>query len=206
MSSQFRGLGAALENKANEIERIGEALGPVTLAAANRGDNEVVLSVKRLSDGKHVALDDEVAHTGAAIGTGYTGDTTTRDFTTKAVANKPVVPGTVLVTPTPGGNSINCNDVDGDGILYATILGVKTVIGSVDYFTGGIDLHYPAGKAPNTGAITCNYSHVAKSIKPLGKVSKRVGNLPPSATYIISAAAKKGGGSSQVRVDGFLSF
>jgi hypothetical protein len=206
MSSQFRSLGAALENKANEIARIGEALGPVTLAVANRGDNEVVLSVKRLSDGAHIALDDETAETGHAIGTGYTGDTTTRDFTTKALAHVPVVPGTVEVTPTAGGNSVNCSDKDADGLLYAYYTAAWHLCGSIDYFTGLLELHYPVGKAPNTGAITCNFSHVPKTTKPLGKVSKRVGNLPPTATYIISAAAKLGGGSSQVRVDGFLSF
>lgn len=206
MSSQFRALGAALENKANEIARIGEALGPVTLAVANRGDNEVVLSVKRLSDGAMVPLDDETAETAHAIGTGYTGDTTTLDFTTKALAHVPIVPGSVTVKPTAGGNSVNSSDKDGDGKLYAYYTGAYHLCGTVDYFTGAVDLHYPTGKAPNTGAITCDFSHVPKTVKPLGKVSKRINNLPPSETFIISAAAKLGGGSSQVRVDGFISF
>jgi hypothetical protein len=206
MGSQQRSFGAALENKANEICRIGEALGPVTLVVDNRGDNEVVLSVSRLSDGALIPLDDDVALTSQAIGTGYTGNTTLLDFTGKAVTHKPIVPGSVTVTPTAGGTSVNSTDKDGDGKLYAYYTGAYHLCGTVDYFTGAIDLHYPTGKAPNTGAITANYSYSSESVKPLAKVSKRINNLPPTATYLVKAAAKNGAGSSQVRVDGFISF
>lgn len=206
MGAQSRSFGAALENKANEICRIGEALGPVTLVADNRGANEVVLSVIRLSDGSLIPLDDDVAVTGHAIGTGYTGNNSDLNFTGKALAHVPIVPGSVTIKPTAGGTSVNSTDKDGDGLLYAYYTGAYHLCGTVDYFTGAVELHYPAGKAPNTGAITADFSYSSETVKPLAKVSKRINNLPPSATFIVKAASKTGGGSSQVRVDGFISF
>lgn len=206
MSARFQSFGAALENVATEVIRVGEALGPVTLILNNLGSSDVILAVNRLSDDSVIALDDDTAVTGHAFSPAYTGNTSTLDFTGSTVSHTFLIPGTVTVTPTTGGNSVNSSDVYQDGILYASISSVYVECGTVNYFTGAIDLHYPTGKAPNTGAITASFSYSSKSCKPLGKVTKRISNLPPSETFIVKALSKLTYGSSKVRIEGIVTF
>jgi len=201
MSSIHDGLGAALENQASEILRVGEALGPVTLTVDNRGDNDVILSVEKLSDGSHVALDDETAVTGED--TAYDGDTSETDFSGEDLNNTPVVPGTVTVKPTTGGSSVNATDKDGDGKLYTDDVDLDEC-GTIDYATGALVLSYPTGKEPNTTNITADYSYSGGATKPLGKSTKRLSNNPPEETFVVKAVGL--GGPSQVRVEGHISF
>jgi len=206
MGSLYNGFGAALKNAAAEVLRIGEAYGPIALVIRNIDDKELVLSVSRKSSGKLVLLQGDTAVTVHAIGTGYTGNTTDRDFTGQSLAHVPVIPGSVTVKPTAGGNSINSSDVDGDGKLYAYISSVKTLCGSVNYFTGLVDLHYPVGKAPNTGAITCDFSYSSGVVKSNGIKTFQVPYLSPKnfETLIVKVASKLG--NARVRATGFLSF
>ena len=206
MSARFSAFGAALENVANEIVRVGEALGPVVLVVDNQGDNDVILTVSKLSDESHVSLADDTAVSGGAFSPAYTGNASTLDFTGSKVGYYPVIPGTVTVTPTAGGNSVDATDEDQDGNLYATISTVKTLVGTINYITGEVDLHYPSGSDPNTGAITASYEYTAAAGKPLCKMVKNISNLPPAETYVIKALSKKGYGSCPVRIEAFLPF
>ena len=205
MSTKQSAFGAALDNVAHEICRVGEARGPVTLIVNGEGNNDVIVQVKKLSDGSIVSLNDDTTRTLQAFTPAYTGNTVLLDFT-GSISYVYLVPGTVHVIPTSGGNSVNAADDDADGILYATISAVKTAVGTVNYFTGAIELHYPAGSEPNTGAIRWTAHTTAAPTKAHGKTSKRVSNLPPAETYIVSACAKKGSGSCTLRIDAIVSF
>jgi len=201
MSSVHDGLGVALENQASEIMRIGAALGPVTLVANNLGeDNSVVLSCHKVSDGSRVALNSETEV--ADEDTTYDGDTSTTDFSGAALANTPIVPGSVVVKPTAGGNSVNAKDLNGDGKLYTDDVD-QDECGTIDYATGDLVLSYPTGKEPNTTNILADYSY-GQEVKPLGQVSDRLLNNPPSEDYIVKAAGLSG--SSRVRTEGLISF
>lgn len=203
MGSLYNGFGAALKNAAAEVLRIGEAYGPIAIVIRNIDSPELVLSVTRKSDSKIVKLLQDT--TTLAENTGYTGNASDLNFTGQALNNLPIVPGSVTVKPTAGGNSINCSDVDGDGKLYAYISSVKTQCGTIDYFTGALVLNYPTGKAPNTGAISADYNFSQK-VKANGIKTFQVPYLSPKnfETLIVKVASKLG--SARVRATGFLSF
>lgn len=203
MSATSQGFGAALENAAAEILRVTDAKGPITLVCqhVDEDGDEVVLSVSRKSDGALVALEEDTAVT--AEDTAYDGDTSELDFTGQALNNVPIVPGSVTVKPTAGGNSVNATDRDGDGKLY-TDDEDEDECGSINYFTGALVLHYPTGKAPNTTNITADYTYSEKTVK-LGQKNYYIGNLVPGDDYeslIIKAAGKL---NSRVRIEAFQS-
>jgi len=208
MSMHQQMMGAALANVAHEIGRIGEALGPVTLMIENVGDSNICIGITKLSDGTRVALSDDTDV--AAENTGYSGNASDKNFSGQflngPVAGCPIVPGTVVITPVSGGNTRIAYDTDADGNLYATISLVKTLVGTVDYHTGALTLRYPTGSEPNTGVIAADYSYNADALCPLGKVSKRISNLPPTETLIVKAAAATSTGHSEVRIEAFLSY
>lgn len=202
MSSLFKGFGAALDNQANEIMQVGDALGPVTLVVVNTGAYPVAIQASKLSDDALVATDDETAV--ADEDTGYDGDTSTVAFTGQALNNYPITPGSVTITPITGGDTVNAVDSDGDGLLY-TDDEDGDLCGSIDYFDGSLVLNYPAGKAPNTGNITADYTYQSGTVAANGGVKTfRVGSNPPAETIVIKAAAQ--GGTSQVKIDALISF
>jgi hypothetical protein len=203
MSATSQGFGAALKNAAAEILRVTDAKGPITIVAnqVDSAGDEIVLSVSKKSDGSLVALDEDTAVTDED--TGYDGDTTTLDFSGEDLNNVPIVPGSVTITPTAGGNTVDATDRDGDGKLYTDDTD-EDECGSIDYFTGALVLAYPSGKAPNTTNITADYTYSEKTVK-LGQKNYHVGNLVPGSDYeslIIKAAGKE---NSKVRIEAFQS-
>lgn len=202
MSANHDGYGAALENAATEIMRISETPGgPVTLSIHNQGSGTLVPSVVRKSDSANIALAEETAV--ADEDTVYNGDTSTLAFSGESLNNTPIVPGTVNVKPTAGGNSVNATDRDGDGKLYTTD-NDEDECGSINYFTGALILSYPAGKAPNTGDIDADYSY-GELCNALGKKTYRISNVVTGGSYdslIVKVAASA---NSEVRVEAFQS-
>jgi hypothetical protein len=109
----------------------------------------------------------------------------------------------VLVRPAAGGGTVNAKDTNGDGVLW-TVQTIPVVCGTIDYFTGALVLNFPVGHAPAAGVIRADYSSQDETTKALGKRSVQIGNLPPSETLIVYAAAKEG--TSPVHLDAVISF
>ena len=203
MSATSQGYGAALKNAAAEILRITDAKGPITLVCkhADEDGDEVVLSCSKKSDGSLVALDTETAVTDED--TTYDGNASTLNFSGASLANTPIVPGSLTVKPTAGGNSVNAVDRDGDGKLY-TDDNDEDECGSIDYFTGALVLTYPTGKDPNTTNILADYSY-GESVVKLGQKNFYIGNLVPGDDFeslIIKAAGKL---NSRISIEAFQS-
>lgn len=202
MSATHQGYGAALKNAAAVILNIGEAKGPITLAVhhVDEDGDEVVLSVSRKSDGRLVALAEDTAVSDED--TGYDGNASTLDFTGQSLDNLPIVPGSVTVKPTAGGNTVNLIDRDGDGQLY-TDDADQDWAGTIDYFTGALVLHFPTGKDPNTTNILADYTYgVATQV--LGQQNFQIPYLNPVdfETLIVKAAGKE---NSRVRIEAYQS-
>jgi len=144
----FEDVGAAKKNSSLKIGRV-ESVGPVAVVAANlSAASNVVVSFARERTGTPIYSDKDTVAT--AEDTGYTGNLALIDFTGEALNNKPIVPRSVVVTPATAGIVLHDG---GDGYMY-TPLGVQA--GTIDYFTGAIDLHYPVGSAPN-GKLNATY-------------------------------------------------
>jgi hypothetical protein len=204
MSANHDGYGAALENAAAEILRISETPGgPVTLALHNQGTGDLVPTVSRKSDGAHVALAEETAI--ADEDTVYNGDTSTLAFSGESLDNTPIVPGTVTVKPPVGGQSVNATDRDGDGKLY-TDDNDEDECGSINYFTGALVLNYPTGKAPNTGDIDADYSHMDAVCTGLGKKTYAIQNVVTGGSFETLLVKVAGSVNSECRVEAFQSF
>jgi hypothetical protein len=189
MSVSFNGQGAALENVANEILRVQDAQGPLTIIVKHIDEDgdQVALSVSRQSDSAIVALDEDTAVSNED--TAYDGDTSTLAFSGESLNNTPIVPGTVVIEPTAGGNSVDATDRDGDGLLYTDDVD-EDLCGTIDYFTGALVLDYPTGKAPNTTNITADYTYSLATEK-LGQKNFYISNLSPvnNESLIIKAAS-----------------
>lgn len=204
MSARYEGFGAALKNAATEdILAITEVTGPVTIVVKNKSEtaaNGLVVSVIKKSDSENVKLAEDTAV--AAENTGYTGNASTLDFTGQVLNNLPVVPGTVVVEPTTGGNTVNAKDRDGDGILYTDDVD-EDACGTINYFTGALALHYPLGKDPNTGAISADYNY-GKLVVAGGVKSMQIPSLAPTDEVLYVRAASLNG--AKVSVEAFVNF
>jgi hypothetical protein len=207
MSSVHDGFGAAPENAVPTLEtlRVGETTGgPTTIAVTNEGDYPVVPRAKRESDNVLQALVEETAV--AAEDTGYDGDASELNFTGEALNNTPVVPGSVTIKPTAGGNSVDAKDTNGDGILY-TDDDDADACGTINYNTGAVTLSYPSGKDPNTTNITADYSHSSAVVANGGKAHFHLAAFAPGVpedALMVSCAGL--GGASKVRIEAFQSF
>jgi hypothetical protein len=202
MSAVYQGFGAALENEAATILKVGEAKGPITLAVhhVDEDGGQVVLSVTRKSDGSLVALEEDTAVTGED--TAYDGDASTLAFSGEALDNVPIVPGSVTVKPTAGGNSVNLTDKDADGKLY-TDDNDEDYAGTIDYFTGALVLFFPAGKDPAATNITADYTY-SEAVELLGKKDFHVQYLSPINNEMLTVKAA-GASNSRVRIEAYQS-
>ena len=198
MSKLYQGLGVALNGVANEIVRVSEASGPMFVIVNNKGLVNIMPMVIRKSDSARVAFNDEVAVTGDNT-PAYTGNAALIDFTTGLLATaRFIVPGSLTMVLAVAGTGSNARDYYGDGKLYTVDVDLDEC-GTINYFTGAVDLHFPAGKVPGAGIITGSYSYFAHPVVPNGIVTYPVGILPPEDTYILKAAASAG--NSQVNLD-----
>jgi len=205
MSARYDGFSAAPNNAVptDPTVLVSETPGgPMTIVVTNVGDYPVTLQAKRSSDDTLVALAEETAV--ADEDTGYDGDTSELNFTGEALDNTPIVPGSVTVKPTAGGDSVNATDRDSDGKLY-TSDDDEDECGTIDYATGDLTLYYPSGKAPNTGDIDADYQYSVLSV---------VGGKKTYSLTAFSAAEFEQmefrviglGGASKARVEVFQSF
>lgn len=202
MSAVHDGFGAAPKGAAATILEVSETPGgPVTLAVHNQDAGSVVLAATRKSDGAVVVLEQDTQV--ADEDTVYNGDTSTLVFSGQSLTNTPIVPGTVVVKPLAGGTTVNGTDRDGDGRLYTSDVD-EDFMGTVDYFTGALELSYPAGKAPNTGDIDADYNY-GVAVGDYGKKTFGVQNLQAGGSFetlVVKAASSLGG---RVRVEAFQS-
>jgi len=203
MSAVHQGFGAALENAATEIMRIGEAKGPITLSVKHVDEDGglLVVQVSRKSDGALVALAEETAVTDED--TAYDGDASELVFTGQALDNTPIVPGSVTIKPTAGGNTVNLVDTNADGILYTDDVDAD-VAGSVNYFTGDLELSFPSGKDPAATNILADYSY-GVGVNVLGTRNFQIQYFSAAVdfeTLIVKAAAAS---SSRVRIEAYQS-
>lgn len=207
MSSVTDGFGAAPENAVPTIEtmRIGETGGgPTTIAITNEGAYPVVPRAMRESDSVLQALAEETAV--ASEDTGYDGDASTLVFSGQVLNNLPVVPGSLVVVPTAGGNSVNLQDINGDGILY-TVDSDADVAGSINYATGALELSFPTGKDPAATNILANYQYSESTIANGAKKHYHLAAFPvgmPEDALLVSCVGL--GGASKVRIEAFQSF
>jgi hypothetical protein len=209
MSSSHEGLNAALANAASEIVRVADSAGPFVLAVKDLEGQNVVLSVSKKSDGSLVALEEDTAV--ASEDTLWNGDTTTLDFATNAptpgdgiLDNTPIVPGSVTIAPTAGGDSVNATDRDGDGKLYTSDVD-EDYCGTIDYFTGAANLFYPSGKAPNTGAILAHYTY-SEICTANGQKAYHINNLVPGSADEALIVKAAGADNTRVKVEAIQVF
>lgn len=203
MSAVHQGFGAALENAAAEILRIGEAKGPITLSVkhADEDGGLVVVQVTRKSDGALVALAEDTAVTDED--TAYDGDASTLVFTGEALDNTPIVPGSVTIKPTAGGNSVNLVDTNADGILYTDDDDADQA-GSINYFTGALELSFPTGKDPNTTNILADYTY-GIGVAVLGTRNFQIQYFSAATSFESLIVRAAGAAGSRVRIEAYQS-
>lgn len=188
----FEDQGAAELNKANQVGRV-ESIGPVTVVVNNLDDAaNCVVSFDNEQTGEQVLSDRDTPV--ADEDTAYVGDTSETDFSGEALDNTPILPKSVVVKPTAGGDSVNLTDRDGDGNLY-TVDDDEDLAGTIDYFTGALTLSFPAGKEPNTGAIDADYAYQDEPLVPRGRRNYQIGNSLPDEAIRVYAASDAAAGA-----------
>lgn len=188
----FEDQGAAELNKANQVGRV-ESIGPITVVVNNLSDaaNLVVgfdneQTEAQIFSDKDTAVADE--------DTGYDGDTSELEFTGEALDNTPIIPGSVTVKPATGGDSVNLIDRDKDGNLY-TVDDDEDLAGTIDYFSGALELSFPTGKAPNTGDIDADYAYQDEVTVGRGRKNFQIGNSLPDENVRVYAATDDAAGA-----------
>lgn len=196
----FEDQGAAELNKAGQVGRV-ESIGPVTMVVTNLDDQaNLVVSFDNEQTGAAVYSDKDTEV--ADEDTAYDGDTSETDFTGESLDNTPVIPKSLVVKPTAGGSSVNLIDRDGDGKLY-TDDEDQDLAGTVDYFTGALELSFPVGKEPNTGDIDADYYYQDEALVPKGRKNFQIGNsLPDENIRAFAAADEKTGAPVKVEAVG----
>lgn len=185
-------VGAAELNSAQLIGRV-ESKGPAVITVKNQSDtSNVVVSFQRETAGTLVNSDKETDV--ASEASGYTGDGSTLTFTGQALNNVPIIPGSVTLTPATSGPVLT--DDYGDGILY-TAAGVEA--GSINYFTGALELSYPTGSAPD-GAISAAYTYQDAVLVHGGQRNFEISSFDPDDALEVYAAADNAAGAL-VKVD-----
>lgn len=193
----YQDQGAAKLNEAVEVGRL-KSIGPVELVMSSLSSEGEAIVFAEDGDGAHISNDDETAV--ADEDTLYDGDTATLVFTGEVLNNLPVIPGTLTVQPTAGGDSVDATDRDGDGNLYTSDVD-EDFCGTVDYFTGALELSYPTGKAPNTTNILADYTYGSSTIKPLGKKNFTIPNVGRDTEVVVKSASNLSTGTS-IRMEG----
>lgn len=190
----------ALANEGNEVFRI-QGLPPIVVACENLGTAQAVVGCY-IAGAAHGALLSSTATQVTAEDTGFDGDTTTPNFSGQTLNNKPIIPRSVTIKPTAGGDTVNLIDRDGDGILY-TDDNDEDAAGTVDYFTGALVLAFPTGKAPNTTNILADYKYENAVIAANGQKTFIFSSLNTQQTLVLTAACKKSAGvkSTNLRIE-----
>lgn len=179
----FEGLAGAKYSEGVEGLRI-ESVGPVTVVATCQGPAGAVIGCSR-ADGTFLATDKDTGVTGED--TTYDGDGSTLEFSGAALAQTPVVPGSLVLSDA---GAVAPDLVDkGDGKLYTADEDEES--GTVDYLTGDLVLAYPAGKAPGTGvdAIEAAYSYQDELLVAGGRRNFSLANVGADETVVVKAAA-----------------
>ena len=175
-------------------------IGPVMVVVNNESDADLGLGAYRINrSGVAGRADASVTSTAVADeDTGYDGDTSTTDFTGQALNNTPIIPRSVTIKPTAGGDTVNLID-GGDGKFYTDDNDADEA-GTIDYFTGDIVLAFPAGKAPNTGDIDADYSHEDTTVAARGRKTYIFNSLHPEEQLVIVGHADAASAKAQVEV------
>lgn len=184
---------AALANSGSKVFDI-QGLAPIVVIAESlkeSGHDSAVALISAYLKGFHGGVLSTNSTQVSDEDTAYNGNNATLLFTGEALDNTPILPRSVTVKPATGGNTVNLIDRDGDGILY-TDDDDEDEAGSVDYFTGDINLSFPTGKAPNTGDIDCDYKHEDEALAVSGRKSFIFESLNPTDILVINACCKQG--------------
>jgi hypothetical protein len=176
----FSGIGGAKLNELVQVGRV-EAQGSIMAMVQNLSSagNAVVAFFKEVTGTQvHPATDTPVA----SEDTGYDGDTSEDTFTGQSLNNVPIVPGTVVVTPATTGGILHDG---GDGFMY-NATGVES--GTVNYFTGALNLHYATADIPN-GQLNAAYKYQDDVLVHGGRKVFSFNNNSPDDALVIKAAA-----------------
>lgn len=180
--------GAFLAQEATEIARI-QGLPPVVVTLDNQSEVDLVVSAHTIdqagTEGRAILSTTATQRT--TENTGYSGDTATLAFSGQTLNNLPVIPRSVSILPTAGGDTVDATDRDGDGNLYTSDVD-EDLCGTIDYFTGAVTLDYPAGKAPNNGQISATYKSESAVCNQKGRKSFMFTSLAPGDTLVIEGA------------------
>ena len=193
----YEGLGAAENGKGAKVpfgvETGMKSIGPASFELHNQGEGNVVLGVMRADQHGGLATDKDTAV--ADEDTTYDGTGAQLVFTGATTAETPVCPGSVRLVDA-GDVAPDLIDRDGDGILY-TDDDDQDAAGTVNYITGALELSYPTGKAPGTGAdaIEANYNYQDALTVPGGKRTFRVNSVPNEVEMTALVATDVQGGS-----------
>jgi len=190
MSSRiYEDQGAAEQNKAGQVGRV-ETLGPATVSVLSQDDDaNLVISFDNEVTKKQLFSNRDTKRTAEA--TGYTGNGATTTFTGQALNELPAIPKSLTLTPATSGPDLF--DRDGDGNLYTSDVD-EDFAGTVDYFTGAMELEYPAGKEPD-GAITADYWDQDEAMVPRGRRNFDITTASPEQAFRVFAAADEKTGS-----------
>ena len=195
----FEDQGAAELNKIGQIGRV-ESLGPITMSVLNRDDDaNTVISFDNEVTKAQVFSDKDTKQTAEA--TAYVGNGATTTFTGQALNVLPAIPKSLSLTPATSGPVLF--DRDGDSKLYTQDVD-EDFSGTVDYFTGALELEYPVGKEPD-GAITADYWSQDESLVPRGRRSYGITTVKQDeAIRAFAAADEKTGAPMKLEAVGIF--
>lgn len=172
-----------------------QSIGPVQFELENQGSAEVVLSARKLSDDSLVLTHRDTAQ--SAESTAYTGNGSTTDFTGQALNVLPVVPGSVVLIPATSGPDLIDKNRDGN---LVTDDADNDLGGTIDYFTGVLELSYPVGKEPD-GLISADYTSQDSTLKAKAKKVYLIDNVLQEETVVPAVACNDRAGSF-VKING----
>lgn len=194
----FEDVGAAKLNQSLKCGRV-ESIGPMVISVINQSDvaNLVLTFMKeRTSTAVYSDKDTNVS----SEDTAYDGNDSTRDFTGQALNHLPILPRSVTIDDAT--NHKILRDTYGDGTLYLVATGQAA--GTINYFTGALDLHYPAGQAPN-GQINASYHYQDAALVHGGQKNFVIASgLPDDALTVYAACDNKAG--ARVKVESAASW
>lgn len=185
-STLFKTTKGYLKNNAAEMMRVA-GLGPVVVVAQNQEGVDCIVNAYKISPAG-VAGRAETSTTATAVAdeaTGWSGDAHTLAFTAQSLNNVPIVPKSVILHNDNAGELL-CFD-GGDGHFYTSDAD-EDECGTIDYFTGLMELHFPIGKAPAVGAIDGAYLYEDDALHHYGRKVFTFQNLNPAEILVIGGA------------------
>lgn len=180
-TSRGESFGVAKKNELVELGRF-ESQGPADVILRSMSANGVAVLRVEKNDGTYVATSKDTAVSGED--TSYTGNGSTRAFSSEVLNNLPLIPGTVEIKDAASVYDL----VDGGDGKFYTDDDDRDEAGTIDYFTGAMTLAYPVGKAPDSGNMLANYSYQDTTVAKGGQRTFHIASIQQDETLVAKAA------------------